>query len=403
MNILHINTYTSGGAGIASTRLHKALLAENIESKYLCLIGDEEVKNSIYRFYDKDQNFVFKLKNFVFRAAHQIRLLPYGRPYIDGLKTPYDITQHPLYKDADIIHLHWVSKFLDWTTFFKNNKKPIVWTLHDMAPFTGGYHCVSDVNVDKAKQLIKNQELKKIELLENQKIYVVGPSQWQSDNAKNSLVMADFKHFNIPNCINDANFRPIDKATKKIIRRRFEITEEEKVLFFVGDQLGLERKGFKYLNQALSILSQKITLLVVGNGFDAKFFEGLQHRIIDIGAVYSSEKLAELYQISDAVISPSIEDNLPNIMLESWACGIPFIGFPIGGIKEYVKTNINGYLCATISAEDLALGIKTVINKTYGIDYENNILNYFNENFNTKNIAQDYIELYKLIRKGNDK
>lgn len=397
MNILHVNTYTSGGAGLASVRLHEALLQQGVDSHYLSLQGTSDKSKEMYSF-AANSGIFFKIQNFTYRAIHQLRLLPYGRPYIDSLHTPYDITEHPLYPYADIIHLHWVTKFLDWHSFFMKNKKPIVWTMHDMAPFSGGFHCMNDVHINNATHLIARQEQTKMTLLHNQYITPVGPSQWQVDNASHSKSMSQFKGIQIPNCLPSLHFQNIGLQYKNELRLKYKFNKEDKILFFVGDQLGLERKGFKYLYEALRMIQQPMTLMVVGHGFDNSFFEGLNHHnICNMGPVYESYKIAELYQISDAVVSPSIEDNLPNIMLESFACGIPFIGFPIGGIKEYVVTGYNGHLCSSISSHDLAGGINDILFNSSDIDYSANCVSTYSRNFTPEIVAQQYIRLYHQI------
>jgi glycosyltransferase involved in cell wall biosynthesis len=397
MNILHVNTYTSGGAGIASVRLHEALLGAGIDSHYLSLSGINDEQKKMYAYASK-QDKSFRVKNFIYRALHQVRLLPYGRPYIDSLDTPYDITTHPLYKDADVIHLHWVTKFLDWNSFFKTNKKPIVWTLHDMAPYSGGNHCINDKNINKAFKLLSRQEDIKKRLLQHQNIRPVGPSQWQADNASVSKTMSQFESIHIPNCLNNLHFQHIDFQYKNDIKLKYKFNADDKILFFVGDQLGLERKGFKYLHQALVNIESPLTLMVVGHGFEEQYFKGLsRHTIRNMGPIYEEYKLAELYQIADAVISPSIEDNLPNIMLESFACGTPFIGFPIGGIKEYVISNYNGHLCKQIDAHSLSEGIKEILFTDNSIDYAKNCLNTYQSYFSPKVVSDKYINLYHQI------
>lgn len=397
MNILHVNTYTSGGAGIASVRLHEALLEAGIDSHYLSLSGNIDEQKRMYAYASKEDK-SFWVKNFLYRAQHQIRLLPYGRPYIDSLDTPYDIIAHPLYKDADVIHLHWVTKFLDWNSFFTINKKPIVWTLHDMAPYSGGNHCINDKNINKAFKLLSRQEDIKTRLLQHQNIRPVGPSQWQTDNASQSKAMSNFESVHIPNCLTNFNFQHIGIHYKNEIKLKNKFNIDDKILFFVGDQLGLERKGFKYLYKALHNIESPLTLMVVGHGFEDKYFKGLsQHTIRNMGPIYEEYKLAELYQIADAIISPSIEDNLPNIMLESFACGTPFIGFPIGGIKEYVISNYNGHLCKQIDAHELAEGIKEILFAEKRINYAENCLSTYQNNFTPEVVTNKYISLYHKI------
>ena len=52
----------------------------------------------------------------------------------------YELSNHPLVKEADIIHLHWIQNFVNFDTFFCSVNKPIIWTLHDLNPMMGGFH-----------------------------------------------------------------------------------------------------------------------------------------------------------------------------------------------------------------------------------------------------------------------
>ncbi len=270
--------------------------------------------------------------------------------------------------------------------------------MHDMAPFSGGNHCINDNNIHKAHKLLARQEEFKTLLLLHQHITPVGPSQWQADNAAASTSMSRFASTHIPNCLPNFHYQKIDLQYINELKLKYRFDIHEKILFFVGDQLGLERKGFKYLYRALQSISTPLTLMVVGHGFEEKYFKGLpQHSIRNMGPIYEEYKLAELYQISDAVISPSIEDNLPNIMLESFACGTPFIGFPIGGIKEYVVTNYNGHLCSQIDAQELAIGITQVLFADKTTNYSENCLATYRKYFTPDVVAGQYKRLYEKI------
>src|SRR5690606_32821939 len=79
--------------------------------------------------------------------AYQKRLnfLPQGYEGYSIPTTKYNLFSHPAVQRADIIHLHWVSRFLNYS-FFKDINKPVIWTLHDMNPFLGGFHYLNDAN-----------------------------------------------------------------------------------------------------------------------------------------------------------------------------------------------------------------------------------------------------------------
>jgi hypothetical protein len=124
----------------------------------------------------------------------------------------------------------------------------------------------------------------------------------------------------------------------------------------VANSINEPRKGFDLLLDALNKISfTDVTLLVLGKA------ENIQTENLDVrllGNISDDKKLMEYYSLADAFIIPSREDNLPNVMLESFACGTPVIGFPIGGIKEHVIDYKTGLLAKDISSDALAECIK---------------------------------------------
>ena len=60
------------------------------------------------------------------------------------------------------------------------------------------------------------------------------------------------------------------------------------------------------------------------------------------------------YSCADLFVIPSLEDNLPNTIMESMACGTPCVGFEIGGIPEMIDHRVNGYVANYKDAGDLA-------------------------------------------------
>ena len=83
-------------------------------------------------------NKITREDQFISNRSRKLELFSY--PFSD-----YDITENEWYKDADVINLHWVADFLDYKSFFEKNIKPVIWTLHDMNPFTGGEHYVETI------------------------------------------------------------------------------------------------------------------------------------------------------------------------------------------------------------------------------------------------------------------
>ena len=142
---------------------------------------------------------------------------------------------------------------------------------------------------------------------------------------------------------------------------------KEKRLILFGALGGAtdERKGYRFLAEAVKKLAQagwgeRVELVTFGSGSPGKSSEfGIPTN--HLGRLYDEISLAMCYAAADLFVSPSIEDNLPNTVLESLACGVPVVAFDIGGMPDMIEHKIDGYLARPQSAEDLANGIAMVV------------------------------------------
>ena len=309
----------------------------------------------------------------------------------------YDILQNPIVKQADIIHLHWVAAMLDYPSFFTNNKKPLVWTLHDMNPFQGLFHYKEDevrnhelaAGLDENVYLIKQKSIKK----RKAKMRIVTPSSWLLKEVENSNVFKNTKSSSIANPIDTSLFSPGDK---KELRKLYQIPENNIVFLFVSENISNYRKGFDLLIEAFKKLNnQSFTLIMLGAGENC-FIPGIDIR--NVGTINDNRKLVDYFSLADAFIIPSREDNLPNVMLESLACGTPVIGFPVGGIKEHVINFKTGLLADNISSESLARAIENFCKNQERFNSVE-IRKYAEEKFNEELIAGQYIKVYNQLLK----
>lgn len=418
MKILHINTYSTSGACIAATRFHLQMLEIGIESKMLFLhkMGYDVSQSFEYKKSEEIPNTFLNRQKLRFlkllfpnkktlRQKNELKLLNRikGFEMFSFATTEVDITTQSIYKEADIIHFHWTGTILDFS-FFQKNTKPVVWTLHDMNPFTGGCHYSNGcekykTNCAECPQLEgtsnKNNaaiDLQyKIEKLRNKLVFVISPSKWLLSCALQSSIFRNMTGKQIFNCVDFSVFTPQDKT---FCRQIFSMPANIKILLFVSDSLENNRKGFDLLINALKqCKSQEIHLCAIGKKPQSFEFD------IDIsflGKIKDEKLLSLVYSLADVFVMPSREDNLPNVMIESLACGVPVISFPIGGMVDVVKTGFNGILTKDVSSQSLALAIDDFVSNKYSFNSDairTDAMLHFSPLEQTKK----YIEVYKSL------
>lgn len=414
MKIVHIATYINGGAGTAAYRIHEALLKQNIHSTFLCTdVPLLPATKAVVRFqkptYNLWQRAIRKAKrllakyntpgkiNYRYRLQQQLNTMqPLLNCEVAGLPfSEYNLLEHPAVKNADIIHLHWVAGFIDYPVFFKNNTKPVVWTLHDMNPILGLYHYAEDEKRNQSISKKLNAAVKQIKFNAYKnaasQIQLVAPSAWlQAEVAHTGWFQANTIS-NIPYPINTEIFC---NRNTDALRKELNIPAQNTVLLFVAQSIHNHRKGFHLLAEALKLLARpNISLLIIG---DAKEITIAHLHCIKLGFVYDPIKLSAYYSLADAFILPSREDNLPNVMLESFACGTPVISFNIGGMATWIQDGFNGLKAEELTADSLKETIETFLKEKNNFNNKD-ISQFAAEHFKEVEVATGYISLYKKL------
>ena len=309
--------------------------------------------------------------------------------------SPYRLEDVDLVKEADIINLHWVSGLLDYSSFFKNIKKPVVWTIHDMNPFSGIFHYSNDESLLSDKHFLKiNYEAKRLKeksLTRFDDLHIVSPSSWLLEESERSGAFGKFNHYCIPNSLDVDFFRPYDK---EFARSVLAIPKDKTVILFISQTVENYRKGFDILDVVIKNLPLNKNIYCVAVGNTQLCMNN--NSLIYLGTIDNKQLLPLIYSAADLFVLPSRQDNLPNTMLESLACGTPVIAFNVGGMRDFIKDNINGLLINEISATALLQGIvKFISNKT---SFSNEkIREMAVKEFASHIQVQQYVSLYKKI------
>ncbi|GAK93152.1 glycosyl transferase [Nonlabens ulvanivorans] len=423
MKILIVNTYDTGGAANACLRLHNGLLKEGVSSKLLLLHKTKNTLNSFqfernnipkHEWSKRLEQLKFRIGNkfnieFLKRKKTDLQIVKnereagldlYSLPYSD-----FDITQSDLFKEADLINLHWVAGFLDYKSFFKNLNKPIIWTLHDMNAFTGGEHYLEKFNGVNKHGLPRLRNVSSIEksysakylnvkmdsLTNFDNLTIVSPSKWLQNEAKQSTLFQQKTVHLIPYGLDIKLFHARDKSFS---RELFDIPLDKKVILFVADSVDNGRKGFIYLKNALELLKDDdvICCSIGKNMPDLESTINIHH----LGYFNDERIISLIYSLADVFVIPSIMDNLPNTVLESLLCGIPVIGFPVGGIPDMIDEGKNGLIASELSVESLKNTIEKFL--TNGVELtRNQIRENAVDKYDESIQATKYVNLFKEI------
>jgi len=408
MNIVHISGTAFGGAGRAAWRLHEAMLEAGTNSVFYSIDEwtDEDSKNKkAHRLYNAlpsglRQRVIYKWRNVFLNqnADDERRLLlsfenERSKWYCETAALPFgyrDLYLIPHFRNADAIILHSVNGILNLARFFTDFKsKPVIWTLHDMNPFQGLFHYKEDEirNAQTAKELdhlTKEIKFRALQSTNDKKLAVVAPSHWLVNEARHSRLLGKFPVECIPYSLNLTTFRPKEKER---IRQELGLKMEEKVLLFIADNLRNIRKGFDLLLEAFKCLHNvEITLIAIGEDRENM---GDKQGIRFAGKINSDDLMADYFNVADAFVLPSREDNLPNVMLEAFACGCPVISFPVGGMKDHIIDGETGILASEISGKSLAIAIDRFFSGDIVVHHEK-IRQYAQRNFNPQNQVNAY-------------
>jgi len=420
------NKDSAGGAANAAYRLHKGFDTIGIDS--FMLVKDKKTQNKrvlqVRPFENKSSSRDVDIIN-----AFQHQYINQNRTPLTNTKFTfpfpgYDLSGLELIKRADIINLHFIASFQSIESIQKLLLlgKPVVWTLHDQWAFTGGCHysagcdkyktnCSECPQLENDEYNIPKKVLKnKRSLIDRSKLFIVTPSKWLSRVARESFLFKGLTIETIPNSIETDIFCPVgDKGESK---KKYNIPNDVVNILFGAPSGNIKRKGFDKLLEAFEscyknrkfrklVKRKKINLLCFGT--PSKDIEKLNIPYISFGKINDDYELRDIYNASDFFVLPSLEDNLPNTMLESMSCGTPLVAFNIGGMPDVITANETGRLVPPFDTEKFAESIVDLIlnekkRKNLGLNSRKLIEN----NYKLEDQAQKYDEFFlRLLPKGH--
>ena len=406
IKVLHIiGGRSTDGAYKGVNILHQALLESNIESKILNDV-QPKINHADIKIFDK--NIIFINKNFYTKIINKTFI--YLEKILKSifLHSPrstftlgffgFDITKVKEYSDADIVHIHWLSQgFINLKSLSKIDK-PVIWTMRDMWPFTGGSHYTMDFEKFENSRLSKIiQKFKKKNY--NKNFHFVAISDWLKARAEKSYILKDYDIKLIYNNIDLKDYNLIKQDTARSILK---INTKKKIILYGAQNPQSKRKGWEIFVETLKSLDKsKYFILIFGNFWSKKILDNIGIEYKNMGFIDDKKMLNSIYACADIFVASSIQEAFGKTWAEAMACETPVVCFNNTSASEVVEHKINGYVARSFDSIGLKEGIEWLSSEIEKGNYKrdnarNNILN-----FDAKFISKKYIDLYKNVLNNN--
>ena len=414
MRVLIVNTSERmGGAAVAANRLMEALNNNGVKAKML--VRDKDTTNlsvcALPQTWQLRWHFLWE-RLCIWMHLHLKRAHLFE---IDIANCGTDITSLPEFKEADIIHLHWINQgmlSLKGICKILQSGKHVVWTMHDIWPATAICHLTMDCrhfetqcrncrllpsggsNNDLSAHIWKQKQ----QVLDGKRITFVTCSQWLGGEARMSALLSKQEIFTIPNPIDTHRYHPTDK---KKARQSLGLPIDGRIILFASQRVTNPNKGMQYLIEACRLMTSEHpdccthTSVAILGGHAEEIANQLPFPTHALGYVNDEQRIVAAYNAADVFVLPSLSENLPNTIMEAMACGVPCVGFRVGGIPEMIDHLSNGYVADFRNAADLSKGIHYVLDEADQQMLSHHCLQKVAHNYSQQSVAKRYIEVYE--------
>lgn len=417
MRVIHLSTNDiHGGAAKAAYRLHHGLCLKGIDSVMFVAnkVSDDPTVSAFVP--------SMHLKSRLCRVLRRIRLdvdfsayrtsRPVGAEFFSDDRSEHGSDLWRQIPHVDLIHLHWVANFVDYSDFFRGvpSQIPIVWTMHDMYPFTGGCHydhgCGKYVeecgacpqlgsnNPGDLSRKIWQRKRKVFGHIQPSHLHIVSSSRWLAGVVSESSLLGRFPGSVIPYGLDTTNFAPRDRSVSRVA---LEFPDDAKIVMFAAGEVANQRKGFGLLTQAMSRLPEKSDLFLLSLGRGRPVLDyNLQHK--HLGHIENDQILSLAYSAADVFVIPSTQEAFGQTALESMACGTPVVGFSVGGIPDFIRNGVSGLVVPPGNVEALADAIDHLLgNEAVRVEMSANARQVAEKNYTLEVQARRYTDLYEQL------
>jgi glycosyltransferase involved in cell wall biosynthesis len=375
VKVLIVNTFDrDGGAARSARRLHLGLRGIGVDSQ-MCVLHKNGEDAHTFAVGGWQGRFKERLP---FLDALPLGFYPHRNvTHWSNTLLPGSIEKQILIHDPDVVHLHWINRGLLSPADLKRWGKPIVWTLHDHWPFTGGCHYPVDgceayqekcgncpaLGSKRAHDLSRLNWSRKQKQWQNLNLHIVGPSDWLTQRAAASSLFRDFPCHNLPNGIDTDLYQPGDKTAA---RQALGLPLDKILVLVVAMNPDSDHnKGGHLALEAIRIAAQKLgpdaAEILIAGAPDKGIRQSGPWKIHSMGVIKEEAEMAHLYQAADLQLVPSYYENLSNALMEACASGLPCVAFAAGGNGDLVKHQQTGFLAEPYEPSSLAEGLTQYI------------------------------------------
>lgn len=413
--VMRVGHFVSGdlneGAARGALWLHQELLSLGVQSYLFSNYtrgSDIGIPNIIKVTPNFSRRLLIKLQNWlkIFFPRRDSRF--YFNTGVGGI----DIKEMILLHELDLVHFHWSIGLVSCLKKI-DLSVPVIWTLRDMWPFTGGCHYSLDCHRysekigclncpalgESAIRVSLADKLLKLKKRNFKKIIAVGISDWITNEAKRSGVFVFGEHKTIYNGIDHQKFYPV--TVPRIISA--DCREKNPTLLVAAQRIDEPYKGFDILCEILNSLAMPVNLIVMGR-HGATLRDAVKNenvRLIDVGFIISISKMRAVYSAADLFIAPSIQEAFGKTSVESQMCGTPVVCFGQTGIAETVIHKVTGYVAKFGSTIDFRNGIQYVLTHIQKGDVINSeCRDIAIKRFSVSECAIKYHQLYRSVTKS---
>lgn len=316
----------------------------------------------------------------------------------------------------DLVHLHWVGYGTLRPGQMAGLDMPIVWTLRDMWPLTGGCHydhgcgrfrsrCGSCPVLGSHREWDVSTwgQRRKIQAFSEGNIYLVALSNWLANQTRESRTTAGLPIRVIPPGIDLDVFKPVDPAAARSL---LGLPDRGQIIFFPAINPLEHRKGWKPLLASLRLIADQLpgadamTLLVSGAA-SLKSLSESPIRPVALGTIDDDRRMAAAYSAADVTVVPSLQEAFGKVSVESLACRTPVVAFRGTGLEDAIRHEVTGYLAEHGSPADLAGGILWTLDLKRSAGFVSE-LERERPRYSAMREARSYLDLYEEIAANGD-